>query len=224
MSEVVPQQCPWPDNETFERRFELIKNSFELDTDGPLFSAIWDFEIDVEELRARRYPTDSEKRALKIGDASSNKYFKPVITTGELLLNELFIQIEFMQPPERLKEFEAGRDCLMLTKEQGFSESDQFLFNSLDRLVRVHKATKGLFSAARDTYNGEEFWEDVTRRKGLKTDRLEELYMWTEPYENQGLLGALNQVGASGAFAQDIVFEANRIARIMVARETGMIE
>lgn len=222
MSEVAPTNGN-VEEEILIRNFELIKCSFDKDPSGPLLSAIWDFDIDIEDLRARRYPTDTEKKAAKNGDSSPYRQIKPVITSGELLLCELFYQIDFMQPPERLHEFQEGRKSLLMPKETGMTESDQFLFESIDRILTVHDVVKSSFQSAKTTYYGEDYWEDPYQRKGLKTDQLELLYNATEPFDNQGLLGALQKIESSGAFSADIMFEANRIARIMVARETNEI-
>ncbi len=210
--------------EIFNRQFELLHTHFDRDPDSHIFSAIWDFEIDIADLTHRRVPTDKERKdALKNNDREALRHFRPVITSSHQLLNELFTQIEFMQPADRLKEFEAGRNELMHNIGSDNAESDHFIYETLDRLIRLHTTVKTKLNEATDTYFSDEYWEDPNHRKGLRTDDIELLYDYTEPYEGQGLLKALDDIEDSRAFSSDITFEAKRIARIMVARESNLI-
>lgn len=228
MSELARSDEEWLDIETTERNFELIKNSFDRAPEGPFFSAVWNFPIDIHDLTSRRYLTELEqkanKEALKANRLDDVITLKPIITSGKQLVTEIFQQVELLQEPERLSEFKVARTSLMQTHENGSPETEHFIFESLDRFIKIHEVVKPLLDSAFEYYYSGAYWSDPDHRSGLLTENLEILFALTDQYEHQGLLGVLKQIEATGGFDENIISEANRIARILVAREVNAIE
>lgn len=224
MGEQAPRLQRHRTPEANNPQFELIHLHFDRDPNGHLYSAIWDFEIDIHDLTHRRNPTDKERNeAIKANDIETLRQYRPVITSGTQLLNDIFIQVEFLHPPERLREFEEGRNVLMHAQASSNAESNHYVYIALDRSIRLHERVKANLNSATEYYYSNEYWDDPARKRGLNTDNIELLYDYTAPFEGQGLLDALDKVEVSRAFTQDITFEANRIARIMVAKENNII-
>lgn len=228
MSELAPKHEDLEELERTNQLFEVLKNSFEMNPEGPLFTAVWEHEVDIRELVARRHPTEAELKAEKAAEKRGEKYdgprVKPVITTGLLLLSGIFQQTELMQSPEQLQEFKDVRQALVKTHETGSPETDHLVYEIVDRLIKVHESTTTLLNEAYKTYYSGEYWDDVAGRKGLRIERLELLHALTDAYEDQGILGTLKTIEDKHVFSKDIVSEANRIARILVAREVNAIE
>ena len=232
MRETAPNHEPRLTEDEIQREFTLITNNFELEPDGPLFSAFWHAEVDVDDLASRRQPTELElkaskeaaKEAAKNGEAYEAPRFRPVVTNGLILVAEVLHQTGLIQDSETLEDLTNKRQALLEAQEGTLSETDHKYFRAIDNLVKIHEISRTLLVHAYDTYYSEEYWEDVEHKTGLKTDRIEFLHAVTDAYEDQGLLGALKKVEQSGKFTTDIIFEANRIARILVAREVNAIE
>lgn len=207
MSELAPCHQNDDDNiDAVNRRFELITNDFFKGPEGPYFVQKWTQKIDISELM---------KRQTRF--ASTREGSKPSIQNGRQLLLAVFDQVGIVEETNRIDEYRQARFSMITAENSDWSSEDSRLFKILDAIVRLNDATLPLVNDADEEYRTT-YWQDYQHKTGQNNKRLEKLYEFTEPYEDSGLLESLRLIREAG-FSQDVVIEADRIARIMLCKE-----
>lgn len=197
------------------RRFEVIVDNVLDDALVPIFTEKWPSDIDIDQLLARRPLTMSE------GEPSVES--KIPISSGQRLLTEILRQIGTVHEKSELKSFQKVQAQLKASDENKLTTEDNHLLTYVTRLINIHDSSLEIVAAATDEYESL-YWEDYSNKTGQNSELLGVLYEVTAPYEESSLLNTIQQIRERGGLSDEIVLEADRIARIIVGHQAGVLE